>query len=115
MATLRKTVLATAMISTGLVSTAGMAMATDHGHDGGDGGHGKTVQEGLVNISDFSPNTTGDLCNNDVPVNAGGVQVPIQDLGLSIPLLSKAGDSHGGGGNSATNTGSCGNGISAQN
>lgn len=112
MATLRTTVLTTAMISAGLVSTAGMALANDHG---GDGGHGKTVQEGLVNISDFSPNTTGALCNNDVPVNTAGVQVPLQDLGLSLPLLSKAGDSHGGGGNSATNTGSCGNGIGARN
>jgi hypothetical protein len=111
MATLRKTVLATAMISTGLVSGAGMAMATDHG---GDGGHGKTVQEGLVNISDFSPNTTADLCNNNVPVNAAGVQVPLQDLGLDLPILSKADDSHGAG-NSSTNTGVCGNGIRANN
>jgi hypothetical protein len=107
MATLRKAVLATAMISTGLVSTAGIAMATDHGG-------GRTVQEGLINSSDFAPNTTGDLCNNNVPVNAAGVQVPIQDLGLSIPLLSKAGDSHGGG-NTATNAKSCSNGIAARN
>ncbi|MCD2195437.1 hypothetical protein LQ327_18870 [Actinomycetospora endophytica] len=112
MATLRKTVLATAMISTGLVSTAGMAMATEHG---GDGGHGKTVQEGLVNVSGFAPNTTGDLCGNDVPVNAAGVQVPLQDLGLNLPILSKAGDSHGGGGNSSANTGSCSNPIAAHN
>ena len=109
MATLRRTVLTTAMISTGLVSTAGMALATDHGGDG------PTVQEGLVNISDFQPNTTLDLCNNDVPVNALGVQVPIQDLGLNIPLLSKAGHDHDGGGNSSTHSKSCGNGIAAQN
>lgn len=115
MATLRKTVLATAMISTGLVSTAGMALATDHGSDGDDSGHGKTVQEGLVNISDFSPNTTLDLCNNNVPTNVAGVQVPIQDLGLNIPLLSKAGDHHDGGGNTGTNAKSCSNGIAGRN
>jgi hypothetical protein len=109
MATLRTTVLAAAMISTGMVSTAGMALASDHGNDG------PTYQEGLINSSDFAPNTTGDLCNNDVPVNAAGVQVPVQDLGLGIPLLSKAGDSHGGGGNGGTNAKGCGNGIAAQN
>jgi hypothetical protein len=112
MATLRTTVLTAAMISAGLVSTAGMALANDHG---GDGGHGKTVQEGLVNISDFSPNTTLDLCNNDVPVNAAGVQVPLQDLGLNLPLLSQAGDDHDGGGNSTTNAKSCSNGIAGRN
>jgi len=108
MATLRTTVLAAAMISTGMVSTAGLALANDHGSDG------PTYQEGLINSSDFAPNTTGDLCNNDVPVNAAGVQVPVQDLGLDIPLLSKAGDDHGVG-NTATNAKGCGNGIAARN
>jgi hypothetical protein len=108
MATLRTTVLTAALISTGLVSSAGMALATTHGGDG------RTVQEGLINSSDFAPNTTGDLCNNDVPVNAAGVQVPVQDLGLGIPLLSKAGG-HDGAGNAGTNTKGCGNGIAAQN
>jgi hypothetical protein len=102
MASLRKAVLATAMISTGLVSCAGMALADDHGGD--------TAQKGLVNSSDFAPNTTGDLCNNNVPVNVLGVQVPVQDNAASVPLLSKA--HHG---NSATNAKSCSNPISAVN
>jgi hypothetical protein len=68
------------------------------------------VQEGLINSSDFAPNTTGDLCNNDVPVNAAGVQVPVQDLGLGLPLLSTAGA-----GNSGTNAKGCSNGIAARN
>ena len=104
MATLRTTVLTTALISAGLVSSAGMAMATNHAGGGG------TVQEGLINSSDFAPNTTGDLCNNDVPVNAGGVQVPVQDLGLGLPVLSKAHT-----GNSGTNAKACSNGIAARN
>ena len=104
MATLRTTFLTAALISTGLVSSAGMAMATTHGGDG------RTVQEGLINSSDFAPNTTGDLCNNDVPVNAAGVQVPVQDLGLGLPLLSKAGA-----GNSATDAKACSNPIAAHN
>ena len=101
MATLRKAVLATAMISTGLVSASGMAFATDHGD---------TVQKGLVNSSDFAPNTTGEACNNNVPVNALGVQVPVQDNAGSVPILSKA--HHG---NTATNAKSCSNPISAVN
>jgi hypothetical protein len=104
MATLRKAVLATAMISTGLVSSAGIALADDHGSDG------DTAQKGVVNSSDFAPNTTGDLCNNNVPVNVLGVQVPVQDIAGSVPILSSAGH-----GNSATNAKSCSNPISAVN
>ena len=102
MAMMRKTVLATALISSGLVATTGMAFASDHGD--------ATVQKGFVNSSDFAPNTTGDLCNNDVPVNVLGVQVPIQDLALGLPILSSAGT-----GNGAVNAKSCSNGIDADN
>ena len=116
MATLRKAVLATAMISTGLLSTTGIALATTSS-DGGDHhgvsrhhDEGPTVQKGLINSSDFAPNTTGDLCNNDVPVNVLGVQVPVQDIAGSVPILSSAGH-----GNSATNAKSCHNPIAANN
>ncbi|HEY2223754.1 hypothetical protein [Actinomycetospora sp.] len=119
MATLRKAVLATAMISTGLLSTTGLALANPS-HDGGDSGDdhgvsrhhddGTTVQKGLLNSSDFAPNTTGDLCNNDVPVNVLGVQVPVQDNALGLPILSSAGH-----GNGAVNAKSCSNPISADN
>jgi hypothetical protein len=120
MATLRKAVLATAMISTGLLSTTGIALAGDsadsgdhHGDHHGVSRHhddGTTAQKGLLNSSDFAPNTTGDLCNNNVPVNVLGVQVPVQDNAGSVPILSKAGH-----GNSATNAKSCSNGIDASN
>ena len=118
MATLHKTILASAMITTGLLSSAGMALADTSGSDNGiDAGHsshhndGTTAQKGLVNSSDFAPNTTGDLCNNDVPVNVLGVQVPVQDDVLGLPILSKATD-HG---NGAANAKHCGNGIAADN
>ncbi|HEY2221705.1 hypothetical protein [Actinomycetospora sp.] len=119
MATLRKTVLATAMISTGLLSSAGVALAGDGPDSGGSADHhgvsrhhddGTTHQKGLLNSSDFAPNTTGDLCNNDVPVNVLGVQVPVQDNAASVPILSKAGH-----GNAAGNAKSCSNGIDAAN
>ncbi len=113
MATLRKAVLATAMLSTGLLSTTGIAFAGDssNGIDAGHHHEGPTVQKGLVNSSDFAPNTTGEACNNDVPVNGPlGVQVPVQDNAGSVPILSKAGN-----GNTATNAKSCSNPIHAIN
>jgi hypothetical protein len=99
---LRKAVLATSLIGAGLAATTGAAFAHEDG--------GTTVQKGLINSSDFAPNTSLDACNNDVPVNALGVQVPVQDLAGSVPLLSKAEK-----GNAATNAKSCHNPISASN
>ncbi|GLZ54609.1 hypothetical protein Acsp07_42260 [Actinomycetospora sp. NBRC 106378] len=86
MSMIRKAVLASALISSGLVSTAGLAMA--HETDG-------TAQKGLVNSSDFAPNTPVNVCNNDVPVNVLGVQVPVQDNAVGVPVASKAKDGNG--------------------
>jgi hypothetical protein len=106
MAMMRKAVLAAALISSGLVSTTGMALAgTEHGGDSG-----ATAQKGLVNSSDFAPNTTGDACGNDVPVNVLGVQVPVQDNAAGVPVASKAGE-----GNGAANAKKCSNPIHAVN
>jgi hypothetical protein len=106
MAMMKKAVLAAALISSGLVSTTGMALAgTEHGGDSG-----STAQKGLVNSSDFAPNTTGDACGNDVPVNALGVQVPVQDNAAGVPVGSKAGE-----GNGAANAKKCSNPIHAIN
>jgi hypothetical protein len=98
----RKAVLATSLIGAGLASTTGAALAHTDG--------GTTVQKGLINSSDFAPNTSLDACNNDIPVNVLGVQVPVQDNAGSVPILSKAGK-----GNSATNAKSCHNPITASN
>jgi hypothetical protein len=106
MAMMKKAVLAAALVSSGLVSTAGMALAnTDHGGD-----EGTTTQQGIVNSSDFAPNTTGDACGNDVPVNVLGVQVPVQDNAAGVPVGSKAGQ-----GNGALNAKKCSNPIHAVN
>lgn len=101
MSMMRKAVLASALITSGLVSTAGMAMAHE---DGG------TAQKGLVNSSDFAPNTPVNVCNNDVPVNVLGVQVPIQDNAASVPVASEAKK-----GNSAGIAKSCSSPIHAVN
>lgn len=118
MSTLRRTVLATAVISTGLVSGAGMAFAGDnpsgdhwgHQHGHHHGHHGATVQKGLINSSDFAPNTALNACNNNVPVNVAGVQVPVQDNVLSLPIFSDA--KHG---NTASSSKSCSSPIDAVN
>ncbi|MDL5156551.1 hypothetical protein [Actinomycetospora termitidis] len=98
---MRKAVLASALISSGLVSTAGLAMA--HETDG-------TAQKGVVNSSDFAPNTPVNVCNNDVPVNVLGVQVPVQDNAASVPVGSDA--KHG---NTAGISKSCSSPIQAIN
>ncbi len=104
MTMMRKVVLSAALISSGLVATTGMAFA------GSEHADGSTTQKGLVNSSDFAPNTTGEACNNDVPVNVLGVQVPVQDNAASVPLVSKAGH-----GNAAGIQKSCSNPIHAVN
>ncbi|MEJ2870946.1 hypothetical protein WCD74_24500 [Actinomycetospora sp. OC33-EN08] len=111
MSMLRTTVLATAVISTGLLSSAGMAFAGDNPHGDHHGHHGgATVQKGLINSSDFAPNTPVNVCGNNVPVNAAGVQVPVQDNVGSVPLLSDAGH-----GNSASSSKTCSSPIHAIN
>ena len=113
MAMMKKAVLAAALVSSGLVTTTGMAFAgTEHGDHDWSHGHdqGTTAQKGLVNSSDFAPNTTADVCGNDVPVNVLGVQVPVQDNAVGVPVASKAHK-----GNGAANVKKCDNPIHAIN
>jgi hypothetical protein len=98
----RKTVLATALIGSGLVSTTGMAMAHEH-HDAG--------QRGVFNVDDVQTIVPVNACNNNVPVNVGGIQVPIQDVAGNVPILSPV--KHGQ--NAAGIDKSCSNGVKAHN
>lgn len=94
MITLRKAVLATAMISTGLLSSTGMASAAGDDHSKNDTAaassqqDGATQQDGVLNSEKFAPNVNPTVCNNDVPVNVLGVQVPVQDVAGGLSLLS---------------------------
>jgi hypothetical protein len=54
-----------------------------------------TSQTGLVNVADTDTIVPTSLCQNNVPLNALGVQVPIQDLGLNLPILSPSDDNGG--------------------
>jgi len=76
---LRKSVLAATLISAGLASTTGAAFAHE---DGG--------QDGFANVDSVQTITPATACNNDVPVNALGVQVPVEDVSAAVPLLADA-------------------------
>lgn len=93
---LRKTLLATTLLGAGLSGTAGIALAD---------------QAGAANVDDVQTTVPASACNNDVPVNVLGVQVPIQDVAGNVPLLSGA--DHGGSASGVAKT--CGNGVKADN
>jgi hypothetical protein len=105
MARFAKTVLATAMLGAGMTALVpGVAMASEHHH--GDS------QTGLANVDDVQTIVPVNACNNDVPVNVGGIQVPIQDVVGTIPILSPA--KHGSE-QAAGVSKECGNGVDADN
>ena len=79
MGILRKSVLAATLIGAGLASTTGAAIAQE---DGG--------QSGFANVDDVQTIVPTNACNNNVPVNVLGVQVPVQDVAGTIPVLSPA-------------------------
>ncbi|MHC1561834.1 hypothetical protein ACR9E3_22980 [Actinomycetospora sp. C-140] len=76
MGILRKSVLAVSLIGAGLASTTGAAFA--HENDG---------QDGYANVDSVQTITPANACNNDVPANALGVQVPVEDVSGAIPAL----------------------------
>lgn len=44
---------------------------------------------GLINVSDNNVQVTGQVCNNDVPVNAVGGQAPIDEIAGAIGILNQ--------------------------
>ncbi|GLZ46597.1 hypothetical protein Acsp06_27820 [Actinomycetospora sp. NBRC 106375] len=101
MGILRKSVLATTLIGAGLAATTGSAFAQD-----GD------TQSGMGNVDDVQTITPANACNNNVPVNVLGVQVPVQDVAGTIPVLSPA--EHGSE-QAAGVSKKCGNEVGAEN
>lgn len=88
MSFLRRAAIAGALAGTALASTTGSAFAAEAA-SGSDGD-----QHGLVNVGDVQTITPLNACNNDVPVNAAGVQVPVEDVSgvLDLGLLGGGGD-----------------------
>lgn len=87
MSFLRRAALAGVLAGTALASTTGSAFAAEAGSDDAD-------QRGLVNVGDVQTITPVNACNNDVPVNAAGVQVPVEDVSgvLDLGLLGGGDD-----------------------
>jgi hypothetical protein len=84
---LKQAAIVAAIAAAGLVSVSPLAFATgaddDHGNvkqvnvDEGDDSSG-----GLVNISDNNAQVPFQVCNNHVPINVLGIQVPFDDNDL---------------------------------
>ncbi|MDD7940943.1 hypothetical protein PHK61_21210 [Actinomycetospora lutea] len=109
MSFLRRAAVAGALAGTALASTAGSAFAAE-ADNGGD-----TTQSGLVNVNDVQTIAPLNACNNDVPVNALGVQVPVEDVSgaLDLGLLGHEDDSDGAAAQPESQ--SCGTGVDAGN
>jgi hypothetical protein len=92
---------ALAMTSIGFLATAPAAFAgvgSEQGHDrhsGGDIGYRWSndvvdahESQGIVNVSDNSARLPMQACNNYVPINVLGVQVPVQDVAGTVAVSS---------------------------
>lgn len=101
---LKKAGIVVAAAAAGLLAVSPLAFAGDKG-EGGHHGHGHSVtnnnnngdqSEGLVNVSGNNVNVPIQACHNQVPVNVLGVQVPIiendlvADLGAALGILGGA-------------------------
>ena len=93
-------VFAVAAIASGTIGLWGSAAYADSGPSGDNGG--------LANLSHNQ--VAGQACGNEIPVNVLGVQVPVQDNAVGVPAGSKAGE-----GNGAANAKKCSNPIHAVN
>ncbi|WP_345419962.1 hypothetical protein [Actinomycetospora chlora] len=98
MSFLRRAAVAGALAGTALVATTGSAFAAEsHGPRSTDDG----AQSGLVNVGDVQTVTPINACNNDVPVNALGVQVPVEDVSGVLDVGGLLGDHQDGSGSAA--------------
>jgi hypothetical protein len=107
MSFLRRAVLASAMAGTALVATTGSALAAEA--ESTDDGS----QHGVVNVGDVQTITPLNACNNDVPVNALGVQVPVEDVSGALDLGLLGDDEDGDGAAAQPESQSCGSGTDA--
>lgn len=83
---LKKAGIVVAAAAAGLLAVSPLAFAGEsHGKDWGHGGGRATsvqTTEGLVNITDTNVNPALNVCDNQIPVNVLGVQVPVNDSSL---------------------------------
>jgi hypothetical protein len=111
MSFLRRAAVAGALAGTALATTAGSAFAAEaHGPRSTEDG----AQSGLVNVGDVQTITPLNACNNDVPANVGGVQVPVKDVSGVLDVGGLLGDHQDSDGSAAQpESQSCGTGTDA--
>ncbi|WP_232665769.1 hypothetical protein [Pseudonocardia sp. TRM90224] len=82
---LKKAGIVVATAAAGLLAVSPLAFAGDsgHGHDGGDHQNYSKNADGLVNLSGNNVNVPIQACHNQVPVNVLGVQVPLNNTDLA--------------------------------
>jgi hypothetical protein len=92
---LKKAGIVVAAAAAGLLAVSPLAFAGEsHGKSWG---HGKDVAsyeqntEGLINVTDTNINPAINICDNQVPVNVLGVQVPVNDVDLLLDLTGALG------------------------
>ncbi|MBP2370888.1 hypothetical protein [Pseudonocardia parietis] len=108
---LKKAGLVVAASAASLLAVSPLAFAGDHGDDHGKGGHHHGAEnvidkdaKGLVSgLNGNNVNVPIQACNNNIPVNVLGVQVPVEDasalngltgaLGVLGDAKAKSGDS----------------------
>ncbi|MDN5919492.1 MAG: hypothetical protein L0I76_31075 [Pseudonocardia sp.] len=84
---LKKAGIVAAAALASLLAVSPLAFAGEDGHDGGHGGHHGAANvvdkdsEGLVSVlNGNNVNVPIQACNNNIPVNVLGVQVPVEDV-----------------------------------
>lgn len=108
MSFLRRAALAGVLAGTALASTTGSAFAAEADSDTNSDGS----QHGVINVDDVQPVVPLTACNNDVPVNALGVQVPVEDVSGALDL-GLLGHEDSDGAAAQPESQSCGTGIDA--
>jgi hypothetical protein len=102
---LKKAGIVVAAAAAGLLAVSPLAFAGETAH-GKDWGHGTEVAsseqntEGLINVTDTNVNPALNVCDNQIPLNVLGVQVPVNDSSildgltgaLGIPVASEDSD-----------------------
>ena len=92
---LKKAGIVVAVAAAGLLAVSPLAFAGEsHGKDWGHGTEITSYEqspEGLINVTDTNVNPAINVCDNQVPVNALGVQIPVNDSSILNDLTGALG------------------------
>jgi hypothetical protein len=92
---LKKAGIVVAAAAAGLLAVSPLAFAgeshKDWGHGGADVASSSQTTEGLINVTDTNVNPAINVCDNQVPVNILGVQIPVQDTSVLDDLTGALG------------------------